>query len=123
MYKKNILFLFLFFFCSIVLLSQQKTIPNSFLIKNNKSKLSETFITDAVLSANLETYRLKTERLEIKFKNGFKLLLLSAKELKESGVNLNTAIYNEKLPKGYTFPLFTVLDSGFLTAEVFTNSK
>ena len=123
MNMKFSIFFLLFFFCAIALFSQQKTIPNSFVIKNNKSGLSETFITKSVLNANLETYRLKSERLDIQFKNGFILSLLSVKEVQRSGVNLASDLYNEKLPKGYKFPLFTILDSGLLTAEVFSNSK
>jgi hypothetical protein len=74
----------------------------------------------------MEQFRLKTARLTLKFKNGFLLELIPAKDLfvKKIVPEINVNNYSDYVPTpNYKYPLFEVLDSGLITAEVQNSSK
>ena len=66
---------------AITIFAQSKTIPNSFSILNNKSPEKEAFYKKCIEAADMEQYRLRTQRSRLIFENGFEVELLSAKEL------------------------------------------
>jgi hypothetical protein len=114
------------FFLGNKLLGQSKTLTNSFVIHGEVSGDKKKFYTTSIEKSNLEPYRLKTEKVVLKFKNGFLLELIPAKELVikniASEIDLNN--YSDRTDNlNYKNPIFQVLDSGWLTAEIQTNSK
>ncbi|HWY37611.1 MAG TPA: hypothetical protein VNY73_03565 [Bacteroidia bacterium] len=122
MNKKLTIFVMLMI-SAITILSQTKTIPNSFSFLNNKNPDKEAFYKKSIEAADMEQYRLRTKRVRLTFDNGFEIELLSAKELflKDPGININN--YEMVLSPGTEPPVFTVLTSGHLTARVFSASK
>lgn len=122
MKKKSLLFLSLF----IIFISknsvQAQTIKNSFIIHGNALKQAETdFYKKSIEAADFEQFRLKTETVILKFKNGFTLELISAKDLviKNIAPGLDINKYtNYASGPGYKYPLFEILSSGWVTAAV-----
>lgn len=103
-----------------------KTIKNSFVIHGEVSAEQKKFYTASIESADFEQYRLKTQTVTLKFKNGFLLELLSAKELVTRnifpGINVNN--YTDYAPSiNYKYPLFEINQAGWILAEVQINSK
>jgi len=98
------------------------TIPNSFIIHGQNLQSSDVdFYTKSILAADMEQFRLQTETVILKFKNGFTLELLSAKELVVKNIKSNIDISkytNYPANYDYKYPLFEVLDSGWLVGVV-----
>jgi hypothetical protein len=135
MNSKNRSFLFFFlvlFTCWNNMYSQSnrssspKTIPGSFIIHGDLSAEQMIFFTRSIEAADFEQYRLQDAPVELDFKNGFKLELLSAKDLtiknKNQNVNPNSYSVNPPLPPN-KYPVFEILNSGWITAEAQTLSK
>jgi len=104
------------------------TIKNSFVIHGtNLSQADLDFYTKSIEAADFEQYRLQTETVVLKFKNGFNLELMSAKDLvvKNIKADLDVTTYtNYAANPNYKYPLFDVLPSGWITAGVETiNAK
>ena len=100
-----------------------KTIPNSFIIHGNLSNEEITFYTKSIEAADFEQYRLKDAPVELEFKNGFKLELLSAKDLtiKNKNQSVNPNSYTTAAPLSPNkYPVFEILKSGWITAEAQT---
>jgi hypothetical protein len=98
-----------------------KTIPGSFIIHGDISREEITFYTKSIEAADFEQYRLKDAAVELEFKNGFKLELLSAKDLvlKNKIQNVNPNSYTNVAPlPPYKYPVFEILKTGWITAEV-----
>ena len=97
-----------------------KTIPGSFIIHGELNNDELAFYTKSIEAANFEPYRLKDAAVELEFKNGFKLELLSARDLtiknKNQSVNPNTYTARIDQPP-YKYPVFEVLKSGWITGE------
>jgi len=108
---------------AITIFSQNKTIPNSFSILNNKNPEKAGFYKTSIEAADMEQYRLRDKRSRLIFDNGFEIELLSAKELflKNQKININN--YETALSQNAEPPVFAVLDNGHLTARVFSKSK
>ncbi len=122
---KNRLFTTIFLMTFAIFI-KASTLPNSFVILGNISAEQKAFYTKSIEAADMEQFRLQQQTVVLKFKNGFVVELLSAKELLVKGIapNLDINLY----PKNYTNasyrpPVFEVLNSGQLTAEVQTNIK
>jgi hypothetical protein len=85
-----------------------------------------TFYKQSIEAADLEQFRLKTVSLTLKFKNGFLLELLPAKSLVIKNIvpaiDLNNYTDHVTTPN-YKYPVFEILNSGQLTAEIQTLSK
>ncbi len=94
------------------ILAQTKTIPNSYEINGVTETSKLEFYKSAVANSNFETYRLKSKRLELKFINGFTLVLFSAKELYIENQLINIENYNEENNLHITKPEFKVTESG-----------
>ncbi len=98
------------------------TIPNSFIILGENLKPSDIdFYTKSILAADMEQFRLQTETVILKFKNGFTLELLSAKQLVVENIKPDidiTKYTNYPSQHDYKYPLFEVLDSGWLVGVV-----
>ena len=102
-----------------------KTLLNSFVIHGKLSNELLTFYTKSIEAADFEQYRLKTESLILKFKNGFLLELLSAKDLmvKNKIQNIDFNRYPENVKTiNYKYPLFEITKSGWITAEAVTTT-
>jgi hypothetical protein len=99
------------------------TPAESFEILNNSQPEKKEFYLQSISKANLESYRLKEKRVVLDFKNGFQLELLSAKELFLKGIAVDMNQYSEKFNDGYELPLFSVMENGWLGAEVKSKSK
>lgn len=117
----------LFFLClGALCFSQTKTFPKSFVLHGNISETKKTFYIESIEKADLEQFRLRTHTTILKFKNGFTLELMPAKDLLIKGIvpSLNINNYEDhKEDPNYKLPVFEILDSGWLTAEVQNNSK
>lgn len=122
---RNSLFI-LFLLSSFIVFSQTKTFPKSFVLHGNISETKRTFYIESIEKADLEQFRLRTHAAILKFKNGFTLELMPAKDLLIKGIvpSLNINNYQDhKEDPNYKLPVFEILDSGWLTAEVQNNSK
>jgi hypothetical protein len=124
----SILLLFQFFGGNLFAQNQAsgKTFKNSFIIHGHVSKEKLDFYTKSIETADLEQFRLKTVRLTLKFKNGFLLELIPAKDLfiKKLVPDIDANNYSDHVTTpNYKYPVFEILDSGLMTAEVQNNSK
>lgn len=125
---KNILktaFLSVFFLAfnkANTITAQNTTIPGSFIIHGvNLQKADIDFYTKSIVAADFEQFRLKTETVILKFKNGFTLELISAKDVVVKNIkqNLDINTYtNYPATPNYKYPLFEILKSGWVTAGV-----
>ncbi len=103
------------------LFGQSKTtIKNSFVIHGtNVSQVDLDFFTKSIEAADFEQFRLQTETVLLKFKNGFNLELISAKDLvvKNIKADLDINSYtNYSASPNYKYPLFEILPSGWVIA-------
>lgn len=110
------------------LLGQSKTtIKNSFVIHGENLKPSDVnFYTTSIEASDFEQFRLQTETVILKFKNGFTLELISAKDLIVRNIKGDLDINNYSnyaSTPDYKYPLFEVLSSGWITAGVENSSK
>jgi hypothetical protein len=108
------------------LIGQNKTFANSFVIHGVVTAEQRSFYTKSIENTNMEQFRLKTEKVVLKFKNGFLLELLPAKELsvKNIATDIDINKYSDHVPTlNYKHPIFQILDSGWITAEVQNNTK
>ena len=126
--KLSYLFLFLnLCFFSNKLIGQNKTLPNSFIIHGVDLKPADiTFFSKSIEAADFEQFRLQTETVILKFTNGFTLELISAKDLVVKNIQQNLDINNySNYPStpNYKYPLFEILNSGWVTASVETTTK
>ncbi len=125
--KTSTLFLFACLcFLSAVSFAQSKTFPNSFIIHGSVTAEQKQFYTKSIENADMEQFRLKTAKVVLKFKNGFLLELIPAKELsiKNIAPSININNYSDQAASpNYKYPIFQVLDSGALTAEIQNASK
>ena len=116
-----ILLIILFNYNSVF--SQNKTtIKNSFVIHGENISPSDlAFYTKSIEAADFEQFRLQTERVILKFKNGFTLELISAKDLVIKNIKQDLDINNYTnyaATPNYKYPLFEILSSGWITAGV-----
>ncbi len=121
-----LLFLPCFIINSVAQNSNAKTIQNSFVIHGKLTNEQMTFYTKSILAADMEQFRLKTQTVTLKFKNGFLLELTSAKELmlKNIQANININNYSDHAASvNYKYPIFEILNSGALTAEIQNDKK
>ena len=81
------------------------------------------FYTVSISKANLESYRLKNKRDTLEFKNGFRLVLLSAKEMFLKGISVDINLYKESKDPLVPQPLFVVFENGWLGAEIQSTGK
>jgi hypothetical protein len=116
MKKSFALVFFLFTFCCFS--QKTTTLTESFEIINNSAPDQSEFYTQSILNSNLEPYRLKDKRVTLKFKNGFSLVLLSAKELFVKGLNINMNSYKELHDTSVPLPIFSVTPNGWIGAEI-----
>ena len=122
---KHLLLIFLLIFsikANLVFAQTLNTIPNSFTIRGENLKSSDVdFYRKSILAADMEQFRLQTETVILKFKNGFTLELLSAKELVVKNIRSDVDISkytNYPSQHDYKYPLFEILDSGWLVGVV-----
>ena len=104
-----------------------KTIKNSFIIHGaNLSSDQLNFYAKSIEAADFEQFRLQTENVILKFKNGFNLELISAKDLVvrniKSDLDLNTYT-NYAANANYKYPLFEIIASGWVTAAAENTTK
>ena len=69
--------LFFFIFCSLNILGQNKTLPNSIILKGVTDDSKLKYFETCILNASMESFRLKETDVIIKFKEGFECTLLS----------------------------------------------
>jgi hypothetical protein len=105
---------------------QSRTLSNSFVIHGKLTDDQLKFYTKSIEAADFEQFRCKEQTITLKFKNGFELELLSAKDLtvknKVQGIDFNK--YSDPVANpGYVYPLFEIHETGFITAEVQSISK
>ncbi len=119
-YTLSAVLAFVFFSFSFVF---KGTIKGSFNINNAKDQTQVEFYKKSIEAADLEGYRLRDERVKIKFQNGFELEFLSANELLRLGIAVNVNEYQTKFADDFIMPSFNILPSGHLTAGITTTSK
>lgn len=91
------------------------TSASSFVIHGTDLNDSDlNFFTKSIESVDLEKYRAKTTNVFLEFKNNFRLELISAEKLVQSGATLDLSQYSDILPSEYRYPLFKIDDSGIL---------
>lgn len=120
-------FLLLFFSIQISNAQTKTTIKNSFVIHgDNLSSQDLAFYTKSIEAADFEQFRLQTETVILKFKNGFTLELISAKDLVVRNIKQDLDINsytNYASTPDYKYPLFEILSSGWVTAGVENSTK
>jgi hypothetical protein len=109
--------LFLFILCSLNILGQNKTIPNSIILKGVTDDSKLKYFETCILNASMESFRLKETDVVIKFKEGFECTLLSAKSLYIKGILVDPSNYQSKFNSEYRLPIFSISKSGSLLAE------
>ncbi len=107
-----------FLLCLTTYSQNGKTIANSFVIEDNLNPEKVEFYKQAILTADLETYRRRDERVSLVFENGFTLQLFSAKELFVQGAKINPNDYAMTAPKVAVLPVFKIISDGRMTAMV-----
>lgn len=110
------------------LFGQSKTtIKNSFIIHGtNLNQTDIDFYSKSIEAADFEQFRLQTETVILKFKNGFTLELISAKDLVVRNIKTDldiNAYTNYASTPDYKYPQFEILSSGWVTAAVENSSK
>lgn len=125
MKKAPLLILSLLLLCFAVtptFAQSKNTIKNSFVIHGDDLKPADVaFFTKSIEAADFEQFRLQTETVILKFKNGFTLELISAKDLVVRNIKQDldvTAYTNYAATPNYKYPLFEILASGWVTAGV-----
>lgn len=121
--SKSSLLAFLLFICfQSFSQHQSKTIPDSYVLQGNFSNEKTAFFKQSIEAADMEQYRLRDATVELVFKNGFKIELMSAKDLtivkKMQNVNPNNYPSKSNLAPGYRYPVFNIIDSGWIMAEM-----
>lgn len=112
----NVLFLF------ITINANSQNSSYTFRIISPYTLSQEDFYKQSIASANLESYRLRNERVILNFKGGFQVELYSAEEILQRGISqINPMDYLLSFPKDFKLPLFEVHSNGMLSAE-FTNT-
>lgn len=116
MKKYPLLFLIFICFSANRVFSQIKTLPNSYEITHNTLISQEDFYKLSIEKANLENYRLKSQRVSLSFENGFIVELISAEELysKNNSIDLNS--YQSEFPARFILPTFKIVATGELVA-------
>ena len=103
------------------------TIKNSFVIHGTAINQTDIdFFTKSIEAADFEQFRLQTQTVLITFKNGFNVELISAKDLVIRNIKADLDInnYTNYPPNpNYKYPLFEILPSGWVTAEVESITK
>lgn len=117
------LLLFLAFTSFKLVFSQQNTSPESFQIVEIEDPVKLVFYTHSIAKADMENYRLKEKNVTLEFRNGFKCVLYSAKELFIKGVKIDVNSYQDDFPLKFSLPVFEVNDNGWITAGFSTNTK
>lgn len=91
------------------------TLKSSFVIHGTNLNNSEIdFYKKSIEAVDLEKYRAKTNNVFLEFRNNFKLELISAEKLVQSGSTLDLSKYSDILPSDYRYPIFKIDDSGIL---------
>lgn len=110
--------LFLIFVCFFTngAIGQVKTLPNSYEITHNILISQEDFYKQSIEKANLENYRLKSQRVSLAFENGFVVELMSAEELFLTNKSIDVNFYQSNFPNKFVLPTFKVLPTGELVA-------
>jgi hypothetical protein len=108
-----------------IAVSSPKTFPNSFILHGSLTGEQISFYTKSIEAADFEQYRLKDAAVELEFKNGFKLELLSAKDLtiKNKNQTINPNTYTARIDQpSYKYPVFEILKSGWIIGEAQTTT-
>lgn len=117
----------LFLLCTAInSFSQNKTYPDSFVLLGNIEESKRAFYTKSIEAADFEQFRAKTQTVSLKFKNGFLMELLPAKELVVKGIerHLDLTRYSDPtINPNYKLPLFEIQTSGWITAEIQHTTK
>lgn len=103
------------------------TIKNSFVIHGEDLKSNEVAaFTKSIENADFEQFRLQTETVLLKFKNGFTLELISAKDLIVRNIKADLDINsytNYPSSSNYKYPLFEILPDGWVIAAAENTTK
>jgi hypothetical protein len=94
----------------------------TFIIKKHNGEDSTVYVI-ALKNANMEQYRLQDSRTTVVFTSGVEVELLSAKELKSAGVNIEVANYKKEFSQGYKMPVFRLADNGYIVALYTSGTK
>lgn len=116
---KSLKFLFVFLFALLAtnIIGQDKTLPNSIMLKGEIDKSKLIYFETCILNASMESFRLKDTDVILKFKEGFECVLFSAKSLFVKGIKVDPSTYNVKFNSNYRLPVFSISASGNLVAE------
>jgi hypothetical protein len=75
------------------------------------------FYMASIAKADMESYRLREKEVVIEFKEGFKCVLPSAKQLIIKGYQIDPNAYKTDFDKKFVMPVFKILADGHLVAE------
>jgi hypothetical protein len=82
-------------------------------IDNNK----KAFYISSIEKADMESYRLRDKEVIVEFKEGFKCVLPSAKQLIITGSQIDPNSYKEGFDNRFVMPVFSIQTDGHLVAE------
>ena len=95
----------------------QTTIKNSFIIQNNKFPDKEEYYKTVLYKAEMEGFRLQDKDEVLTFKEGFEVVMLSAKKLKAKGVSIDIENYKNEFTKEFIMPIFNIGNGDYIMAQ------
>ena len=103
----------------------QDTRANSFecMLNPGYQGFSKNEIIAFICKSHFENFRLLDKRVTLTFDNGFDIILLSAKELQQSGLLTDISAYLPAFPPDFKLPAFHINQSGQIAAAYPVNSK
>lgn len=85
-------------------------------LKQGYQGIGQKDITAIISKVQLENFRLLDQRDTLTFDNGFDIILLSAKELHQSGIITDLTSYLQVFPPNYKLPVFHLNEQGQIAA-------
>jgi hypothetical protein len=85
-------------------------------IKSGYQGFTQSEIITFISQSHFENFRLLDKRVTLSFDNGFDIILLSAKELEQSGLLRDVTAYQSDFPPNYILPVFHLNDRGQIAA-------
>ena len=99
--------------------SQFTTNPSTYTIKGELTFEQKEQYTEWISKANLESFRLKNNSVELIFQEGFTVTLIPGSEM--SAYDKNPEDYPESFPLDYVLPVFSFFTNGIVGARITTD--
>lgn len=105
------------FFSLHLLTTAGAQIKEAFTIVDNGGVADLTPYIEALNNADMNSFRLLSKRVKIKFDTGVEAELFSAKEISISGAFINLEIFKDDFQPGFIMPAFSISENGYVLAK------